>query len=232
MVSLGSAHTVGGGSRGAMVGNSHSASVNSMASHLSAPSGLIPNGMGPRKENTGLGAAGEELPSGWCIAHTESGEPYYFNEVSGDTTWDFPQEELEGKQENCPSSHTSGLEDDKAVEGCNQSREVTAIVDPNPCTSCTSSPINMSFGRRSPRKKVVHLPHHCQPAGQAGQTNQTSKLQVYKERQNTTSKARPRKNSERRCTWNTTFGGKSKACTSSYTIVGSRDSAQAHLVLG
>jgi hypothetical protein len=87
VVSLGSAHTVGGGSRGAMVGNSHSASVNSMASHLSAPSGLIPSGMGPRKENTGLGAAGEELPSGWCIAHTESGEPYYFNEVSGDTTW-------------------------------------------------------------------------------------------------------------------------------------------------
>ena len=73
-MSLGS-HTLWARSRGAMVGNSHSASVNSMASHLSAPSGLIPNGMGPRKENTGLGARAARAG----IAHTESGEPYYFN---------------------------------------------------------------------------------------------------------------------------------------------------------
>ena len=38
------------------------------------------------------------LPEGWYVQETESGERYYWNEVTGDTTWDPPGVETAQEQ--------------------------------------------------------------------------------------------------------------------------------------
>jgi hypothetical protein len=87
-------------------------------------------------------AVEKPLPPGWKLQQARSGGAYYFNTVTGKTTWDFPSEDagkpasaatpaieklqgiqIKGAAKNAPSSEDDSLPTSKKRDAVSQSKE-------------------------------------------------------------------------------------------------------------